>query len=264
MMGGSMISRRVNAERLVLLGWARAILLQMAHPLIAAGVAEHSHFRAGPLVAVQRLRETVRAMLALTFGDPLEHGLAIAGIRAIHTRVKGQLIENVGPYAAGTPYSAEDPDLLLWVHATVVESVVVVYERVLGPLTDAERDAYCEEASPVAISLGAREGEVPRTWADLGAYLARELSSGRLIVGHDARAIVEAVLFPPLALVSGPAAWVNRVVTLGLLPTSIRDQYGYGWSERRDRQLARTLGMLRGVRRVTPRALAWWPAARRA
>lgn len=256
------ISHRVNAERLALLGWSRAIVLQMAHPLIAAGVADHSHFRATPMAAVQRLRETVRAMLALTFGDPITHGHAIAGIRAIHTRVNGRLRESTGVYPAGTPYSAEDPALLLWVHATLIESVLLTYEQFVGPLTAGDRDAYCAEAAPVAAALGAREPDLPRTSAALDDYLTRELASGRICVGADARAIVEAVLFPPLVAISGPAAWLNRVVTLGMLPPLVREQYGFAWTPRRERQFHRAAALIRAARRVTPRRLALWREAR--
>src|SRR5687768_9666876 len=105
------ISRRVNAERLVLLGWSRAILLQLAHPLVAAGVAEHSSFRAGSVAAAKRLHMTVRAMLALTFGTGRGRAAARDGILAIHRRVHGVLPAATGRFPAGTPYSAEDPDL---------------------------------------------------------------------------------------------------------------------------------------------------------
>ena len=259
----AVIATRINAERLVLLGWSRAILMQMAHPLIAAGVADHSHFRATPRMAVTRLHGTVRAMLALTFGDPMAHGHAIAGIRAIHARVRGELREATGVFPAGAPYSAEDPALLLWVHATLIESVLLAYDGLIAPLAEADRDEYCREAADVAVALGARDADLPRTWAALEAYLQREYSSGRIAVGTDARQIVEAVLFPPLAAISGPFAWLNRLVTIGLLPEYVRAQYGYAWADRRARQLERACRILRATRRLTPRVLAWWPEARR-
>lgn len=257
------ISRRVNAERLALLGWSRAILLQMAHPLIAAGVAEHSSFRASPIKAVSRLHGTVRAMLALTFGDPIAHGHAIAGIKTIHRRVNGQLREETGVFPAGTRYSAEDPALLLWVHATLIESVLLVHERLIGPLTPVERDQYLAEAVDVAVALGARDEEVPRTWPALETYLAAEYASGRIAVGHDARVIVDAVMFPPWSAISGPFAWLNRVITVGLLPPLVRDQYQFVWSASRERQFERATSSIRAVRRLTPRVIAWWPEARR-
>src|SRR6187401_780127 len=173
----AVVVHRINAERLVLLGWSRAILLQMAHPLVAAGVADHSHFRAGPMMAVRRLRETIKSMLALSFGDAFEAGHVIAAIRAIHTRVRGQLRESTGPFPAGTRYSAEDPALLLWVHATLIDSVVLVYEQLVGPLSASERDQYLVEAADVAIALGAIDADLPRTWTALEAYLALEYGS---------------------------------------------------------------------------------------
>src|SRR5205814_3480852 len=98
------MAHRLNGERAVLFGWSRAILLQLAHPLIAAGVANHSSFRQGPFTAAARLHHTVRAMLALTFGTEAKRDAALAGIMAIHRRVHGTLEESVGPFPAGTPY----------------------------------------------------------------------------------------------------------------------------------------------------------------
>jgi uncharacterized protein (DUF2236 family) len=257
------ISRQVNAERLLLLGWSRAILLQAAHPLIAAGIADHSQFRSSGRAAIHRLRATVRAMLAIAFGDEREHARSIDTIRQVHRRINGTLKTPTGVFPAGTRYSAEDPTLVLWVHATQTDSVLLLYEQLFGPLTPAERDAYCEEVRVVAIELGAEPSEVPRSWAALERYLDTEYASGRIVVGPDARAISDALLFPPPTAAPWPTSWINRVITIGSLPANIRDQYRYGWNERRGRQFDRVLAGLRGVRRVAPRALAWWPEARR-
>jgi uncharacterized protein (DUF2236 family) len=257
------VSRQVNAERLVLLAWSRAILLQAAHPLIAAGIVDHSHFRASGRAATARLKATVRAMLAIAFGDAAEHRRSIETIRHVHRRINGTLRVPTGVFPAGSRYSAEDPDLVLWVHGTQTESVVLLYEKLFGALTPAERDAYCDEVSEVAIELGAKPDEVPRTWAALGAYLEREYASGRIAVGPDARTIGDALLFPPFTALPSPFAWMNRVITIGLLPANIREQYRYGWSERRARQFHRVLSAIRGLHRITPRVVAWWPEARR-
>jgi uncharacterized protein (DUF2236 family) len=257
------VGRRINAERLVLLGWSRAILLQMAHPLIAAGVVDHSHFRSGAREAALRLRGTIRSMLALAFGDPAAYAKSIAGIRAIHTRVHGKLRQPTGVFPAGARYSAEDPALVLWVHATFVESALLVYERLIGPVSEADRDRYCDEGAGIAIALGARAHEVPRDWRSLERYLAAEYGSGRIAVGDDARVIADAVMFPPMSLVTGLPAWINRVITVGLLPQALRDQYRYRWDDRRARQFDRTLRSLRAMRSVLPRSFAWWPEARR-
>ena len=254
----SSISWRINAERFVLLGWGRAILLQFAHPLVAAGVAEHSSFRQSGATAVRRLHLTVKAMLALAFGDARRRAGALQGILAIHRRVHGRLPEAAGRFSAGTPYTAEDPDLVLWVHATLLESIPLIYERVVGPLTAAERDAYCAETAGVAVDLGARREQVPRDQQALAEYLDRMYASGSIAVSNQARELAAAVLAAPSTLVA-PASWINRVVTIGLLPPHIRQAYGFRWAPRDDRRLARVTTGLRALRQMLPDAVALWP-----
>lgn len=245
----------------MLLGWSRAILLQLAHPLVAAGVAEHSSFRGGRLSAAARLHHTVRAMLALTFGDDAARTAALDGIREIHRRVHGRLPAAAGVFPAGTPYSAEDPDLVLWVHATLLESMPLIYDRVVEPLTAEDRDAYCAEAAAIAIDLGAREEEVPRSWTALTRYLDRTYESGGIAVSGEARKLAAAVLSPPFAVFVAPVAAVNRLVTVGLLPEPIRVQYGFEWSATRERWLEGALDGVRRLRRMLPRRAALWPEA---
>jgi uncharacterized protein (DUF2236 family) len=257
------IAWRINAERLVLGGWSRAILLQLAHPLVAAGVAEHGTFRDGLLAPVTRLHHTVRAMLSLVFGDNAARERTLATIRAIHRRVHGRLRQATGKFAAGTPYSAEDPALVLWVHATLLESILFVYERLVSPLSAAERDAYCEETAAIALALGARDADIPRTWEALGGYMLATLNSGTIAVGVEAHQLAEAVLAPPIGRVAWPATRVNRLVTIGLLPAAVREQYGFTWSAGDERRLARVLRVVQHVRRSVPARLALWPEARR-
>ena len=257
-----MVARRVNAERLVVLGWTRAILLQFAHPLIAAGVHDHSGFRASPLAAVKRLRHTVRAMLAITFGTDAERERAISAILAIHRRVNGHLSQQVGPFPAGTRYSAEDPDLVLWVHLTLTESIIDVYERLVAPLTAADRDEYCASCVPVALALGADAALVPHSWNELRAGLERFYTSGVIVVGPDARLLGQAVVRPRGTALAGPATWMNEVLTTGLLPAHIREQYGWRWNPHRERSFAAIVKTLKLARRWLPKRVAHWRDAR--
>ena len=257
------ITWRVNAERIVLLGWARAILLQLAHPLVAAGVFDHSGFRGTPYAAASRLYHTVHAMLSLTFGDEAARQRTLDGIRAIHRRVNGVLTETTGRCPAGTTYSAEDPSLVLWVHATLIESVLMVYEKLVAPLSPAERDEYCAEAFPIAVALLAREDDVPRTWIELRRYLDRMYASNELAVGSQGRELASAVLSPSGGWIVAPATWMNRIITIGLLPAHVREQYQMAWTSGNDRTLARLLSFARVTRRLLPDMLALWPDARR-
>ena len=256
-----MVSQRVNAERVMLLAWPRAILLQVAHPLVAAGVAAHSSFADGGFAAVHRLWQTVQAMLALTFGDQVEQQEAIDGILAIHRRVNGTLREAVGPYPAGTRYSAEDPDLVLWVHATLLESMVLAHDALLSPLSAEERDAYCAESAWVPVALLARPEDVPTTWVAAQDYLRRMYASGTLSVGQDGHAVGHAVLSPPLGPLAMPLTAIVRFLTRAWLPEEIRRAYGLSWSEADARRLPRVLTALRAARRLLPRRAAQWSAA---
>lgn len=257
------IARRINAERVLILSWPRAILLQLAHPLVAAGVLSHSSFRRGPVTAARRLHETIHSMLRLTFGSRAEYDRTIETIRTIHTRVHGTLSDAVGIFPAGTQYSAEDPALLLWVHATLTESVLDLYGRIVAPLSTPERDDYCGEAAGVAVDLGARPGDVPHTWQALTGYLRATYDSGHIVVGPDAREVARAVLAPPLSWSIWPLARLNRTVTLGLLPAGIRDQYGHAWTSRDEGRFEKQIGRLSAWRGRTPAAIALWADARR-
>ena len=252
------VTREINGERVLLLSWSRAILLQFAHPLIAAGVDAHSSFQRGRFTPLIRLHHTVRAMLSLTFGDEATRARAIEKIRGIHRRINGRLPHPVGRYAAGTPYSAEDPDLVLWVHGTLLYSMLPLYERIVAPLDERVRDAYCAESAPVAVALGARAEEVPRTWAATRAYMDRMLASDAIVVGAQARTLGAVLLAPPFARTVGPATTINRLVTVGMLPPRIRGEYGFTWSARDARRLDRALSWLRVGRRWAPRLITHW------
>ena len=257
------VARRVNGEAVVLLGWGRAILLQLAHPLVAAGVAEHSGFGGGPLNYVRRTRRTVGAMLALTFGSPEDIRDRANRINAIHRRVHGVLREPTHHFDVGTPYSATDPELLRWVHATIVESQLRAYELFVGPLTDDERDQYCAEAAEVAPLLSIPHDFLPTDEAALDRYLDAMYRSPVIEVTASARRLGRALLFPPGGRMTGPVMALGRLATVGLLPADIRAAYGFPWDDRRQRRFRRLATATRRVRRVLPPALREWPAARR-
>jgi uncharacterized protein (DUF2236 family) len=258
----------------LLLGWGRAILMQFAHPLVAAGVAHHSLFVKSPALRRQRLLQTVNAMLALTFGTREEAERAAAGINAIHDRVHGTLDETTGPIAAGTAYSAHDPALLRWVHATLMDSFPLTYRRLVGPLPEADVDRYLLEAAGLEPLLGIPDGFLPRDRAALTMYFDEMAASGIVRVGPTARALAAVLLDPPLsswppllwplAPVYRLALWWARLPAIGLLPPALRAEYGFRWTC--GHRLALNL-LCAATRTAVPRLpglLRYWPAARRA
>jgi uncharacterized protein (DUF2236 family) len=152
--------------------------------------------------------------------------------------------------------------LLLWVHATLLESVVRMYETVVGPLIESERDAYCEASRSAAVDIGARPAEVPRTWRGLTGYLEGELASGRITVGDAGRAVAAGVLSPPMGWLTGPVASLNRRMTIGMLPPRLRSEFGFEWTQDDAVKLDRDVRRIRRLRARLPVSVAWWPEAR--
>jgi uncharacterized protein (DUF2236 family) len=183
---------KVHREVVVVAGWGRAILLQLAHPAVAAAVHDHSSFRGSLLSSVRRMRATIRAMLSITFGDTEAMITDAAAINVIHDRVHGH-----ARAGAGQAYSAHDPELQRWVHATLIESIPLTYELLVGPLTLRERDRYCSEAAIMEPLLGMPTGWLPRDAAQLDAYMREMLTNGSIVVTDTSRALARAVLYPP-------------------------------------------------------------------
>ncbi len=247
--GSDSITWKVNREMIVVAGWGRAILLQLAHPAVAAGVHHHSSIR-GLRSRFRRLRSTVGAMQSLTFGDTEQMITAAAGINTIHDRVRGEA------------YSAHDPDLQRWVHATLLESVPLTYELLVGPLTLCERDRYCSEAAIMEPLLGMPPGWLPRDSAQLDTYIGEMLAGGSIVVTDTSRALARALLYPPQWHVAWPAFRAMQLLTIGSLPPSIRRAYGFEWRTRDVRAFARWTALVRTSRRLLPPLAREWPMAR--
>ena len=243
---------------IVVAGWGRAILLQLAHPSVAAGVHQHSAFRGSLLASVRRLQSTVGAMLALTFGETEDMITAAAGINAIHDRVRGRASDG-----SRETYSAHDPDLQRWVHATLLDSVPLIYEQLVGPLTVAERDQYCSEAAIMEPLLGMPAGWLPRTSAQVDTYMREMLAGKSLVVTDTSRMLARALLYPPQWYAVWPAFRVLQLITIGTLPPSIRQAYGFEWRARDAGALARWTTLLRTSQRLLPPIAREWPVARR-
>lgn len=268
------VAWRIHRERVLLAGWGRAILLQLAHPKVARGVAEHSAFTTEPWGRLRRLHRTLHAMLALTFGTAEEAGAAAGRINGIHDRVHGDRVhadrvsgqpeEEAGGAATREPYSAHDPVLLAWVHATLLDSFLLAYRRFVGPLTLAEADRYCVEASRIESLLAMPPGCLPRTAAGLRDHLDAMLASGAIEVTDTARRLAREIIAPPGPRVLRPALWVAALPTVGLLPPAIRAAYGLPWDGRRERALRLLAAATRHGLPLVPPALRYWAVARRA
>ena len=253
------ITRRITSERALLFGGPRALVLQLAHPLVAAGVGEHSGFAADPL---SRLRRTLDSTLAIVFGTRDEADAAAAKINNVHGFVHGVLPEDAGRYTAGTTYDARDPELLLWVHATLVDTSFLVYERYVGTLTPRELDDAYEESKLAARLLGVTDELIPKDLAQFRSYVADMIASDRISAAPFQRALVREVLYPKISVVPRKAFWPAVAVTTDLLPPRVRELYGL----RRSRSVSLVSNwsrvVVRGMLPVAPKRLRYQPPSR--
>ena len=253
--------RMLQREVILLVAWGPAILLQFAHPLVARGVADHSAFNTERWGRAQRLHRTLRAMLQLSFGTEGEAFAAAARINTIHDRVHGRLSQAAGIFPQGTAYSAHDPALLAWVHATLLEMNLRVYELFVVSLSAEEKDRYCMEASSIEGLLGIPHGRLPRSVSELQHYMEEMYASGEICVTDVARTLSRALLYPEVSRIFLPAIGFMRLTTIGLLPTSIRADYGFSWSARHEALLRLLTGLTRILLPLTPPILRYWSAA---
>jgi uncharacterized protein (DUF2236 family) len=217
---------RIGRESVLMLGGGRTLLAQAAHPLVAAGVVQHSRYRDEPWI---RLGRTMSAVYTVVFGTREDARRAARRVRAVHAHVSGRLREDVGPFAAGTP---RDSELALWVHASMVENALSMYPRLVGPLAREDEERFWQDMKVVAELFGLRRRALPSTVGDFWDYWQEMLEGDVLAVGADARAVAATVLDPPVPLPLRPAALAYRSLTVATLAPELRERYGLPRSHR--------------------------------
>jgi uncharacterized protein (DUF2236 family) len=245
------VARQINRESFLLLGGTAALLMQVAHPLVAAGVDQHSDFRRSPL---RRLVRTVDTTLAIVFGERATAEGALKRIGRSHAPVRGQA-------ADGRAYRARDPELMLWVQATLVLTSVRWYEAVMGRLSERERDAYWAEGKFFAGELGVPKDLFPSTYADLERYEETMLRTA-VVPDPTAKAVAHDVV-RPYDWVPQIVYWPTDALSAALLPGALRDSFGLRFSTPQRMFYRAVIVALRALRLLLPEHLTVVPQARR-
>src|SRR5436305_11252792 len=180
----SSLIRRVPREHVIALSGPRSLLMQAAHPVAFAGFFMSTGALEDPYA---RLRRTAAVLHTITFGEREDADRATARVRAVHRRVRGSLPEPVGPFAAGTPWAADDPALLLWIIATLADSGLLVYQRYVRALRREERQAYWSDYRVMGTLFGLTDQQMPETIEDFDSYMREMLSGESLHVSPAAR-----------------------------------------------------------------------------
>ena len=238
----SVVRRVLNSPVVHVLGAGPAMLHQVAHPLVAASVVAHTDFRND---LTRRLAHTLRALYLIVYGSKAEAEQIGEAVRTLHTRVRGRTTMQLGPFPAGTPYSASDPELMLWVHAALTEIPLVVYNRFFHPLAPGEERRYYRDMTLVARLFGVPPSTMPATLAEFREYLRAQLDGSEIVVTQPARQIAAVVLDPPLSAPLRPILRTHRLATAGLLPERLRAEYGLAWDRGRAAALSLAVSSLR-------------------
>ncbi len=258
--GPDSMAWRLNREVLLGLIVLRALFMQVAHPKVAQGVADHSDFRRRPL---QRALSTFRAQQKIVFGTCDGAIEALMRIYARHTQVRGRL-PAASEVLDSAEYEANDPALLFWVYATLIDSMVYAYRTFLPDLTECEWAAFYEEGKLFARLIGIPADHIPPTLAAFNQWMDATIASDEITVIPVAREIGASLLSLPVRLVTP----LTSALVAGSLPGSLRRDFGLAWGRTRQRFFDVGAGLLRGLMRYVPVWLrtspAYWLARRRA
>jgi uncharacterized protein (DUF2236 family) len=261
---------RLNREATLLLGaGTRALLMQIAHPLVAEGVAQHSNFREDPW---RRLRATLRSYLTIVYGTTTQARAEIGRLNRFHRDVRGPVRDPAAARSFGPAYRARDPELSLWVHATLIDATLVAHDRWIGNLTHAQRAGFYDETRPIGRAFGVPDTLLPADIEAFEAYLERMIApDGPVQVGSIARDLAGVILRPPLGPVhpilagipAGVYAW-TMWPAVDLLPEPIRIGYGLPWGRREQLVSAWLTAGYRAWRPILPVGFRTMPWARSA
>jgi uncharacterized protein (DUF2236 family) len=263
--GPESITWRRAGDMRTMFGAGAALLLQVAHPTVAAGVREHSDFKADPW---GRLWRTLDYVHMLVYGGPENAVRTGQAMRAMHQRIKGTAPD-------GRRYHALEPEAYAWVHATLAETIMGSHEHFGRPFTAEQRTRFYDEWRGLGRLLGIREGDLPETWEAFRAYID-EMCATRLEPSDVVDDVLESLADPkpPDVRGLGPRTWkaltlpsshTMRLATIGLLPEAGRRALGLEWTRGMERELnaigrlsrAATPVMPQRLRVVGPSYLRW-------
>jgi uncharacterized protein (DUF2236 family) len=251
---GSSVLRMVHGERAVgRLYGQRSLLLQATHPLAFAGLNANTRGYSAPF---RRLVHTAKTMEVVFFGTRADADRETARVRELHARVQGEIAEPAGRWPAGSRYSANDPELLLWILACLADSAETVYERLVRPLPAPSRERFWDDYLLVGELFGLSRADAPATHAEYRAYMRARLASNDLHVLPQAREIARQVAFElPLPATRRWALPAINLLVVGLLPSRVRELYGLRWSPAHEAALGGLAAGIRTSRPLLPRPL---------
>ncbi len=249
--GRSML-RRVHEQRAVgLLYGQRALCIGALMPLNYVGTSEHSYAKLTPF---KRLAHTGKAFEKIYFGSREDADRVLAYVRRLHEKVNGTLPEDAGVTPKGTPYSALNPELMLWTVAVIADSAQCFYELFVRELSHAEREALWQDYVRFGELFGMPRDTVPNTYAGFREYWNAKLASDELYLTDEARFVGHATAFEiPMPAVNQPGKRVHDLVMLGSMPPRVRELYDLEWTRRHELAFHAVVRAVRATLPLAPR-----------
>jgi len=242
--GPRSVTWTINREAAIFLGAGCALLLQLAHPWVAAAIEQHSDALADP---IRRFHRTFQIVLTMVFGTLDQSVSAARRLHLRHAGIRGTLPVEAGAFPAGSPYCANAIPALCWVYATLAHTALAAHSLVLPPLTAEHREAYYAESQLFAALLGIPKNCLPRDWAAFSAHVESMAQSNFLTVTDSARVMAHRLLAGADTWLPIPASY--RALTAALLPPRLRNGFALRYGEAEQRAAERLIAR---VRRVYP------------
>jgi len=251
---GRSVLRRVHGTKAVgVLYGQRALLLQATHPLAFAGLMANTDGLDAPF---DRLARTAKTMEQVYFRSRAEADRVTRRVRAMHSRIQGELPAPAGPHPAGAQYRADSAEFLLWILACLADSALATYERLVRQLSETEREDFWSDYLLLGELFGLDRRDAPADYAEFRAYMNERLTSDDLFVVEQAHEIGRKVAFDlPLPTSRLPGLWVTNFLVQGLLPARVRSLYDIEWNGARQLAFEALCQSLRASARVTPATL---------
>jgi uncharacterized protein (DUF2236 family) len=255
---GESILREVHGERVVgLLYGQRALAIGALAPLNFVGTRRHSRHFDKPF---QRLARTGKAFETIFFGSRAEADRLLAAVERMHGRVEGELPEDAGPFAAGTPYSAFDPQLMLWTVAVIADSAQRFYELFVRRLSDDERERLWADYLRFGELFGMPRDAVPGSYVEFRRWWDGQLDGPGIHLTDEARYVGRSIMFAiPVPATRAPAMALHDLVMLGSLPPRARAAYRLPWSRAHEIAFRGAVAAAKATRPLTPETLLRGP-----
>jgi uncharacterized protein (DUF2236 family) len=251
---GRSLARRVHGERSVgLLYGQRALLIGALEPLTYTGTMQSTTAGEWPFT---RLARTARIQETVFLGTREEADRALGAVHRLHARIEGELGEAAGAHPAGARYSAFDPELMLWTLAVIADSGQAMYEAMVRPLSDQEREALWQDYVRFGELFRLPASAVPATYPEFRDWFQGRLDSPDLHATPHALEMAPLVAFEqPVPLPARGNLAAQNLIIKGTLPPRVREIFGIRWNRAHENGFRSLTAAHRRARPAMPRRM---------